>query len=155
MAPEVDDIRHYRHLPGTWKVWEGTWFYITKTPGWLDVTCCLKHQCRTGEEGMGTSSMSRTLTPHHYVFSWEHPWRSLLLLRSWAIWRARWLGWARAKEHRLREVGRMARLTADARQAHLDHDVPLQSPLLGNALAHQLLSKWTADVVSALLFGSA
>ena len=72
------------------------------------------------------------------------------------MWRARWLDWTRAKGHRLREVGRqVAGLTADLRQAHLDHDLPSQSPLLGHALAHQLLSKWSADVVAALLFGSA
>ena len=151
-APESDDIRHFRHLPGTWKVWEGTWFYITKTPGWIDVKCCLKHQFRQGEEGMGTSSMSRTLSPHHYGDVWEDPWRTLLLLRSWSIWRARWQGWARAKEFRMREVGRqVARFTAELRQAHLDHDLALAVPLLGNATAHHLLVKWTADVVSAVL----
>ena len=105
-----------------------------------------------GDEGLGTTSMSRTLTPYHYGDEWDNPWRSLLLLRSWSIWRARWQGWARAKEHRLREVGRqVARFTADLRQAHEEHEVSLQIPLLGNVLAHQLLSKWTADVVSAIL----
>ena len=152
MAPEADDIRHHRHLPGTWKIWDGAWFYATKPPGWIDITCCLKHQFRSGDEGLGITSMSRTLTPYHYGDEWDNPWRSLLLLRSWSIWRARWQGWARAKEHRLREVGRqVARFTADLRQAHAEHEVPLQIPLLGNELAHQLLSKWTADVVSAIL----
>jgi hypothetical protein len=151
-AAEADDLRHHRHLPGTWKIWEGTWFYATKTPGWIDVKIILKHQFRAGVDGLGTTNMSRTLTPHHYGDVWEDPWRTLLLLRSWSIWRARWQGWARAKEHRLREVGRqVARFTADLRQAHAEHEIPLTVPLLGDVLAHQMLLKWTADAVSAVL----
>ena len=127
-------------------------FYITKTPGWIDIKCCLKHQFRMGDEGLGTSSMSRTLTPYHYGDEWDNLWRSLLLMRLWSIWRARWQGWARAKDHRLREVGRqVARFTADLRQDHAEHDLVLQVPLLGNLLAHQLLSKRTPDVVAAVL----
>jgi hypothetical protein len=73
-APADDVLRGHRHLPGTWKIWEGTWFYVTKTPGWIDVKCCLKHQFRAGEEGLGLTSMSRTLTPYHYGDDWEDPW---------------------------------------------------------------------------------
>ena len=126
---------------------------MTKTPGWLDVKCWLKtpFRCVTGD-GMGVSSMSRTLSVHHYGDDWDDPWRSLLLLRAWSIWRARLEGWARAKPCREREVARqLARFVDDIKQAHEQHGLPLSQPLLGDAAAHRLLVKWTADAVQQLL----
>jgi len=144
--------KRFRHPTGTWNIWNGTWFYITKTPGWIDVKARLKEPFCNALEGMGRSAMSKTLTPHHYGDVWEDPWRSLLLLRSWTIWRARWMGWARAKECRLREVNRQVeRFVVHIREAHATHDLPLQTPLLGNVAAHGLLVKWTPDVVLQLL----
>ena len=142
-----------RHPPGTWKIQESTWFYMTKTPGFFDVKVWLKtpFRCMSGE-GMGVTHMSRTLTPHHYGDSWEDPWRTIFLLRAWTIWRARWLGWSRAKECRHREVCRqLDRFVADLKQAHVEHGLPLRNPLLGNALAHKFLLQWTADAVQTLL----
>jgi hypothetical protein len=75
--------KRFRHPTGTWNIWNGTWFYITKTPGWIDVKARLKELFRNALEGMGRSAMSKTLTPHHYGDVWEDPWRSLLpLVRS-------------------------------------------------------------------------
>jgi hypothetical protein len=114
----VDEDMHpsFRHPAGTWKIWESTWFYVTKTPGFLDVKCHVKRQFHGVSEGMGVSSLSRTLTPHHYGDLWEDPWKTMLLLRSWSIWRARWQGWARAKDCRLREVARQVdRFVVDLR----------------------------------------
>ena len=141
-----------RHPSGTWKVWEGTWFYMTKTPGFIDVKCWLKSSMRNDGEGLGKVSMSRTLTPYHYLDDWEDPWKTMLLLRSWSVWRARWQGWARAKSYRLREVDRqVARLTLDIRRSHEEHGLPTVRPLFGSEPAHALLVKWTPDVCTAVL----
>ena len=48
-----------RHAPGTWKVWEGTWFYATKTPGFSDVKVIMKGPFRNVSEGMGNTNMSK------------------------------------------------------------------------------------------------
>ena len=151
-AVDPEEQRRQRHPPGTWKIWDGTWFYATKTPGWIDVKCWLKWQFRTSGEGLGTTAMSRTLTPYHYGDDWNDPWKTLLLLRAWSIWRARWQGWAREKDYRLREVTRQVqRFVTDLRSAHSDHHLPLQRPLLASDPAHNLLQKWTPDVVALLV----
>ena len=96
--------------------------------------------------------MSRTVSPHHCGDRWEDPWRSVLLLRSWSIWRARWLGWAKQKDCRLRELNRQAdRLVLNIRSEHVSHMVPLHVPLLGPDQAHALLQQWTPDIVQHLL----
>ena len=135
-----------RHAPGTWKVWENMWFYMTKTPGWVDVKIWVKHSFRNVTTGMGTMFCSKTLTPHHYEDEWEDPWKTFLLLRSWAIWRARLGGWAKQRDGRLRELERqVARFEADLRagQAKVEGLV-----LLGSAPAQALLEKWVPDVVA-------
>jgi hypothetical protein len=141
-----------RHPPGTWKIWESAWFYATKTLGWVDLKCWLKGQYRSSSEGMGTRSMSKTLTPYRYGDDWGDPWRPLLLLRAWSIWRARWMGWASANECRSRELSRqVARFSTDMREAHSEHQLPLVDPLLGNAVAHLFLLQWTPDIVKNLI----
>ena len=150
LAPEAEP--RFRHPAGTFKIAESTWFFVTKTPGWIDVKCTMKYQFRGHLEGMANGlPMSRTLTPYHYGDEWEDPWRSLLLLRSWSIWRARAQGWARAKECRNREVLRQeARLVADLRREHVSRDIALRQPLVGSAPAHTLFAKWTPEVVRQL-----
>ena len=149
---ESEAPARFRHAPGTWKVWESTWFYATKTPGWIDIKVWLKWNFRGGGDGMGSTSTSRTLTPHHYGDAWDDPWRSLLLLRSWSIWRARWQGWARAKECRLREVQRqLERFVSDLKAAHVQHSLPLAFPLLGSERGHTLLNKWVPDAIALAL----
>ena len=144
--------RSFRHPAGTWKIWEGTWFYMTKTPGWIDMKCWVKAHFRTDGEGLGRTSTSKTLTPYHYGNDWDNPWRTMLLLRSWTVWRARWLGWARAKPCRQREVERQVeRLMADVRQAHDLHEVALCNPLFASAPAHRLMARWVPDIVSQLV----
>jgi len=34
--------QRFRHPPGTWKIWESTWFYATTTLGWVNMKCWLK-----------------------------------------------------------------------------------------------------------------
>ena len=85
-------------MPGAWKVWEGTWLYATKTPGWLDVKVIMKGPFRSGSEGMGNMFMSKTLTPDHYGDDWNEPVETMLLLRSLCVWTARLGGWAKAAQ---------------------------------------------------------
>jgi hypothetical protein len=149
---EASCVKGLRHPPGTWTIWSSAWFYITKTPGWIDLKVHMKMPFRNVTQGMGISAMSRTVSPHHYGDSWEDPWRSVLLLRSWSIWRARWLGWAKQKDSRLREVNRQAeRLMLNIKSEHVSHMLPLQVPLLGSDHAHALLQQWTHDIVQHLL----
>ena len=143
-APSVSGIA--RHPPGTWKIWEGTWFYSTKTPGFTDVKVILKQAFRNLSTGMGVTSMSKALSPHHYNEEWEEPVRTLLLLKSWCIWRARLHGWSKATECRQREVDRqVVRLTQELRVAQ--EGLPSR-PLLGSLPAQKLLDKWVPDIVS-------
>jgi hypothetical protein len=142
-----------RHPPGTWKVWESTWFYATKTPGYIDLKCWIKSPLRNVYPGMGVYDMSKTLTPYHYGDEWENPWRTLLLLRAWSLWRARVYGWAQQKECRQREVARQAaRFAADLRAACGERPTV---PLLGSAAAHSLLVRWVGTEVSSIVGSSA
>ena len=144
--------QRFRHPPGAWKIWESTWLYATKTPGWVDMKCWLKWQYRSSSEGMGTRSMSKTLTPYRYGDDWDDPRRNLLLLRAWSIWRARWMGWPSANECRSRELSRqVARFSTDMREAHSEHQLPLVNPLFGNAAAHLFMLQWTPDLVTDLV----
>jgi len=137
-----------RHAPGTWKVWEGPWFCAARTPGYTDVKIIMKQAFRNVTTGLGLTMMSKTLSPHHYGETWEKPEGTLLLLRSWAFWRARWCGWSKAKECREREVQRQVeRLTAEIGRLHGARPA---RPLLGSAAADLLLSKWVPDVVGRL-----
>jgi hypothetical protein len=147
-----EELRLYRHPPGTWKVWESTWFYMTQTLGWIDIKIWMKGPFRNVTTGMGMTSFSKTLTCHHYGDQLEDPWRCMLLLRSWSIWHARWQGWAKAKDCRLREVIRQFdRFVVDLRRAHQDRGLALVSPMLGNMAAHQLLQKWSPDAITAVI----
>ena len=146
-APD-DEVIGRRHAPGTWKMWEGTWFYATKTPGFTDVKCHMKAPFRNVTSGMGIAGMSKALTPHHYGDDWNDPWRTMLLLRAWCIWRGRLHGWARAKECRQREIDRqVGGLEADLRRAQSGQPA---KPLLGSEAAHRLLAKWVPGIVGSL-----
>ena len=139
-------VRMSRHPPGTWKVWEGTWFYATQTPGWLDVKMHMKHPLRQPGTGMGSEWMSRSLTAYHYGELQTNPVRTLLLLRSWAIYRARLRGWAREREGRVREVSRqLEALVLDVRAT--DGRAEIKAPIFGEKAAHSHFHHWTPDLV--------
>ena len=138
--------RGRRHPPGTWKVWESKWFYATQTAGWIDVKMWMKNHLRNEFEGMGREFMSKTLRPHHFADPLPAPQRTILLLRAWAVWRARWRGWARAESSRLREVECMeADLEKDIRLYSAAEGVALAQPLLGSDEAHKRLVLWSSS----------
>ena len=141
-------VRLPRHAPGTWKIWENLWFYMTKTPGFADVKILVRHCFRNVTNGMGHTNMSKALTPHHYKDDWDDPWRTCLLLRSWSLWRARWQGWAKQKSCRLRELEKQeARFEMDLRAAQANISSVL---LLGTTQSEALLKKWVPDVAQRL-----
>ena len=75
--------------------------------------------------------MSRQVTPSNYGETRDDPVRSLLVLRGWALWRARIDGWANGRSCRAKHFVE--------HEARLERDV--QSPnapwrLLGNSTAN-------------------
>lgn len=148
VAALAGEGRIKRHPAGTWTVWECCWFYITKTPGYSDIKIWVRAPLRNAEVGMGTRFLSRTLTPRHYGDDWTDPWKSLLLLRAWGLWRAGQDGWAGRKDCRVTELARQrGRLKADLKAAH---PVPAQRPLLQSLAAESLLRKWVPDIVAEM-----
>ena len=98
---------------------------------------------------MGRREKSKTLTPYHYGDALDDPWRTKILLRAWALHRARQRGWAAAREGRQREAARQADgICEDIRRSPLG--APAE-PLLGSRAAHQLLKKWVPREVAALV----
>ena len=143
--------RARRHPPGTWKVWECQWFYATQTPGWIDVKMWMKNHLRREVSGMGSVMMSRTLRPHHFGDELAAPQRTIVLLRAWAIWRAKWRGWARQEDSRQRELQRMlADLERDIRLYSAAGTGALVSPLLDSVAAEQKLKEWVPQLVHTL-----
>ena len=139
-----------RAAPGSWNIWEGLWFYMTQTPGYTDVKMhmrvCFYNNSSTG---MGRRSRTKTLTPWHYGDALEDPWRTKLLLRAWALSRARERGWCRAREGRQREARQQSQaICADITRGH---DGSPRAPLLGNPAAHRLLETWIPTEVESLL----
>ena len=135
---------------GTWTVWQSLWFYMTKTPGYTDMKMWVKGSLRNNTSGLGTKNLSKTITPKHYGDEWDTPWRSKLLLRSWALWRCK--EWANLQTSRQREFQqefeRLERDLASARRSEPGRF------LLGSQGAERLLSSWVPDLVVRLKAGS-
>jgi hypothetical protein len=134
----------FRHQPGTWTIWTSAWFYITKTPGYSDVKCWVKAGFRRTPGGMGSKGLSKTLTPAHYGDEWQDPWRTLLLLRAWALWRSK--EWAAQRESRMHEFRRERGRLQQELEA-VAAETPVGGSLLGSALAQGLLALWTPDLL--------
>jgi len=112
------------------------------------VKCHIKSALRNVSTGMGIYDMSKTLSPHHYGDEWANPWKTLLLLRAWSLWRARLHGWVAQKEFRQREQERQAqRFETDLRVACAASG----PPLLGSAAAHKLLEHWVPEAAKRCL----
>jgi len=141
-----------RRAAGTWKVWESQWFFMTQTPGFLDLKVQLKVPLRNVSEGMGVTEMSKALSPH-LVGGGDtiaQPVRTKFLLRAWTIWRSRWLGWAAQKEYRLREVA--------VQEGELEAELRAFAPpspgwSLGSTFADEQLYLWVRELVERLRCG--
>ena len=95
--------------------------------------------------GMGTTSVTKQLTPRHFGEGPDDPTRTVLLLRAWALWRAGQGGWASAQRGRSRHF--------TEQEALLERDVEaLAAPcrLLGHKKANSLLAAWAPELVARL-----
>ena len=144
--PEVSNATRLRHPPGTWTVWEHTFFYMTQTHGKLDIKMHVKGCLRGGARGMQPPLLSRTLTPKMYGPD-ETPTacpRTKFLLRCWCVWRLRQDGWAERTEFRQHEL---ALLLAAVRLEYEDVRPLAPRPILGSELGQRKALKWVPDVV--------
>ena len=90
--------------------------------------------------------MSKRVTPRDFGETRADPVRSLLVLRAWAVWRARHRGWADARPCRKRHF--------DEQHARLLEDVrALGAPckLLGNPRANAMLRDLQPLLVADLM----
>ena len=106
----------------------------------------MRHEWRAlAPEGMGVVNVTKQVMPQHYGEKCGDPVLSLLLLRAWAIWRARQGGWANAQRGRGRHF--------KEQEVLLERDVKaLASPcrLLGHRKANAMLLSWAPEVVARL-----
>jgi hypothetical protein len=136
-----------RHAPGTWKVWENLWFYATKNPTFLDCKVWVKHVLRT-PSGLGVTNTSRTLTPRKYGDTYEDPWRCMILVRAWCVWRVKRNGWCFARDCRRHEVLRQeARLEEEMRSAQAGAG----PPMFGNDKCQELLEELVPEILARVL----
>ena len=95
--------------------------------------------------GMGTTNWSKQLTPRHYAEGADDPTRTLLLMRAWALWRARQGGWDSLQRGRSRHF--------QEQEALLERDVKAMGApcrLLGCKKANSLLAAWVPELVARL-----
>ena len=127
---------------------------MTQTPGYTDLKMNLRGSFHKDYDGgMGKRSPGKALTPAHYGDSLEDPWRTQILLRAWALRRARERGWVREREGREREAQQQA--AAICHDIRRRHDGPPKKPFLGSHPAHVLFQKWIPREVADLLAESA
>ena len=127
-------------------LWEDPYFVVYSYAS----TECVKAYaraawCSPAPKGIGTSSVTKTLTPRHYGDSLDDPIKSLLLLRAWCIWRASQHGWADASRGRSRHFKDQAEL--------LEQDVKAlgsKDRLLDSGRANTLLKSWVPKIVARL-----
>ena len=125
-------------------VWHNQYFTMSDPASTRDrrVIMTIKKNYQ-GKDGMGTTQLSKTLTPSHYGESNEYPIRSMMLLRAWSLWRGNANGWSS------QNVGR-ARYLEDEK-TKLAHEIKKLGgqgdSLLGNAAADKLLKEWMPDLV--------
>jgi len=141
----LGELQAQRHPHGTWNVWSSQWFYITQTAGWTDLKAHVKTPHRGIWPGMGVYNMTKTLSPHTLGEQLANPVRTKLVLRAWAIWRARQGGWVQQAEYRLREQhSQVLELTRDLRAAQV------APGSLGHDKADAKLREWVPDILTAL-----
>ena len=139
-----------RVASGTWNIWEGAWAYMSHKPGYTDIKMHIRGSlCKDDGGGMGRVHPGKALTPAQYGDSLADPWRTKILLRAWALHRARYGDWITQREGRQRE----AQLQSDGICEGLRRaqgGAP-RVPLLDNKAAHRWLLKWVPDEVDRVL----
>ena len=133
--------------PGLLSLWNDDYFWIWDSETeWIQMKIRSKFaQPAPIGMGGGTWPMSKRITPRDYGETRAEPVRSILILRAWAVWRARLDGWADERECRKTHF--------DEQEVLLERDVrALGAPdrLLGNAEANALLRSFLPDLVVKL-----
>ena len=83
-------------------LWENIYFYISETKGW-DGIQGIRIRMRSCVTEIGSTQLSKHMTPRHFGETLESCPVTLLLLRAWSVWRVHRDGWARARERRKRD----------------------------------------------------
>ena len=110
--------------------------------------CSMCGSFRNFTAGIGISAFPKTLAPWRYGDTMGDPWRTLMLLKARALWRARYSGWVAARECRVREADMQSKsLIAQLRSAHRGVAV---MPLSGSDKASRLLETWVPLEVTAV-----
>ena len=96
-------------------LWDNGFFYIADNEGKPNCKMLIHDGwCGPRPVGLGTTGMSRTLTPCHYGETRAEPTRTWFLLRAWMVWRARQDGWHAQNADRARFFAHEAGVYAEA-----------------------------------------
>ena len=132
-------------------LWSNEYFTIADTDasgGFLQARVRVFYKSPVVTGGMGEAKLSKLLHPCTFGEPFDAPVRTLLLLRSWTVWRARHSGWACARPDTSRKQ------TIDVEEESIERDVrALCEPcgLLGNSAANKALTEVLPDLVARLL----
>ena len=127
-------------------LWEDAYFHVYASKhDYLEMRMRQQFKLPVAEGGMGAWSMSRRVTPQDFGETREDPVRSLLVLRAWALWRARQEGWADARACRARHFAEQETLLVRDVQKLGAH-----CRLLGHAKANAALREIAPDLVARL-----
>ena len=128
-------------------LWKDEYFWIADgATDYVHVRVRTAHNAPMLPRGLGMASISKQIQPTEFGETRDAPVRSVLVLRAWAVWRARQDGWADATSRR--------KVHIDEQEALIERDVRvLDEPcrLLGNVEANKALSICAPDIVARLL----
>ena len=129
-------------------LWHDEYFWICDGAAeFVQVRIRRKYNRPMSQGGMGgTVAMSKQIMPCNYGETRDAPVRSLLLLRAWAVWRARQDGWADARSCRKHSIGYQERLVERAVRAL---DEPCR--LLGDKRANRAFQELAPDMALRFL----
>ena len=124
--------------------WTDDYFVLWDHPGFSFIRMEIRKGWRRPfPVGMGTTRLSKSITPTLVGDQRSDPTRTVLLLRAWALWRARKDGWADHQRGRARHFKELADL--------LEKDIKsLGYRLLGDQSADKLLNTWVPELVERL-----
>ena len=128
-------------------LWSDEYFWIADgATDYVHVRVRTAHSAPMLPQGLGMASISKRIHPTEFGETRDAPVRSVLVLRAWAVWRARQNGWADATSRH--------KVHIDEQEALIERDVRvLEEPchLLGNVEANKALLECAPDMVARLL----
>jgi hypothetical protein len=130
-------------------LWQDEYFWIADTTSEF-IHAKVRSQWKAGPDGLGSAAgtkapMSKQVTPRDFGESRDAPARSILVLRAWAVWRARQCGWADGHIRRKHHFDEQERLLEKSIRVM---DEPCG--LLGNPRANHALEEMAPDMTARL-----